>query len=1080
MNKRAILKSLAAAAALYSVAGFFGVPYLLKNSVPEKVNEATKGGRLSIESASFNPFTFHMKLKNVSFKTPQNSDLFALKAFSINVDPLDYLWRGGLVVRDLSLREPTVTVRRDEKGDFNFKWLTELGGDSEEDKSLEPPKLIIRHLAIKNGTINYSDYSEGKAYTLDIGPVGFNLDHVDLRNLSNKNGKMRLYATINEGGFIDFSGKLDALSPLNIRGNVAFNSGKLYTPWRYFKDKFPIEVADGTAAFGFDYRFNSNDLNATELSNLYFGIDKLRIIPKGENRNLFTLSALRLKKGDVFPMKKVFNAETLSVNGVDVSVYRSQEGKIDWLTYIDEIQKAFPSDENKTSEPWNFSLGSTAVENIGIAWRDDAPREPYSVNVKNISLHSGVISSDSRSLLNFNLTSGALSVIRKRDQSLSAGLDGIAVDGITIDRARKFAQVQKISVLQPSIAFKRLSDGSIDLSYHAYAAPSRSSSSSETPWGYRIDELNVSNGSVGFVDEVPHKKVTANLDRLNMSVRGFESDPGVKSSLSFSSRLNEKSTIDLKSDIVRSSQRAKGTVELKGMDVSLADPYIEPSTYASLRRGSLSLLGTYDYRPSRTSINGKISLSDWVVNDTRDNSVLLGWDKIGATPFVYAYPDNRLKINQLSIDGFYTNALIDSKKVLNYSTLSKNPKGDANTTKKSGGNPFGLEIVKLLLHNSSANFSDLSLPLPFKSYIHDMEGSVLGISTTKNVTTFVNLRGGVDQYGLAKINGQLNTKDPKQFTDMKVAFDNLELKNYTPYSLQFLGYKIEGGKLFLNLGYKIDGGKLDASNQVVIKKIELGAEKEGGSPWPMRFIVALLEDSDGIIDIDLPIEGDVNNPDFKYGKVVWQVIGNLFTKAVTSPFRLLGSLMGIESDKLSSIDFDAGSATLLPPEIEKLDHITTMLSKRPKLALNIYGGYDEVGDVRALKGRKLVQEALKRNKNLKIDSPQAISVELLEDMAEDALERQDRKELKNKLLKQYPEEAAFVRYYSAALIDKLIPLQPLAPQELQALAQQRAETIRKYLMKTPDFEKRVTIRANESAKALKEGEIPVRLEIVIP
>ena len=98
---------------------------------------------------------------------------------------------------------------------------------------------------------------------------------------------------------------------------------------------------------------------------------------------------------------------------------------------------------------------------------------------------------------------------------------------------------------------------------------------------------------------------------------------------------------------------------------------------------------------------------------------------------------------------------------------------------------------------------------------------------------------------------------------------------------------------FLNLGYKIDNGKLNSQNQVVIKQIVLGEEKAGGSPWPMRLVVALLEDSEGVIDIDLPIEGDVNNPDFKYGKVVWQVIGNLLTKAVTSPFRLLGAMMGI-------------------------------------------------------------------------------------------------------------------------------------------------------------------------------------------
>lgn len=284
----------------------------------------------------------------------------------------------------------------------------------------------------------------------------------------------------------------------------------------------------------------------------------------------------------------------------------------------------------------------------------------------------------------------------------------------------------------------------------------------------------------------------------------------------------------------------------------------------------------------------------------------------------------------------------------------------------------------------------------------------------------------------------------------------------------------------MDLGYKIDQGKLGAANSVIIKQIELGAEKAGGSPWPLRLVVALLEDSDGVIDIDLPIEGDVNNPDFKYGKVVWQVIGNLFTKAVTSPFRLLGSMMGIESDKLSSIDFEAGSATLLPPEVEKLDQITAILSKRPKLSLAIYGGWDEVGDTRALQGRKLVQAALKRNKNLKIDSTQAMSVELLEVMAEDSLDKKELKELKTLYKEQYPEEAAYVRYYSTALIDKLVVLQPLSSTELQTLAQQRSIAIRDYLMKTPGFEKRLLIKENEAVKREKEEIIPTRLEIALP
>lgn len=1080
MNRGLVVKSLAAVVSTYAAVGFFGVPYVLKNLVPAQVSEATNGGQFSVEKAAFNPFAFHLRLNKVSFKTPQNQDLFFLQNFSINIDPIAYLWKGGLVIGEITLSEPKITVKRDERGDFNFKWLTQLGGDTKEEKSSEPLKLIISHFALKNGTMHYSDYADGKSYTLDLGPVGFNLDNIDLRDLSNTDGKMRLYATINEGGFIDLSGKIDALSPLVVGGSVAFDSGKLYTPWRYFKEKFPIEVADGSAGFGFDYRFNSNDINATELSNLHFEMNKLRIIPKDEERDLLTLASLQLKGGSIQPMRKVFNAESFALSGVNLSAHRSREGKIDWLTYIEAFQKAFPKEESNETQttPWNFALGGVSVENVGLQWRDDAPSEPYSATLKNLHLQSGPIVSDEKALINLSLGSAALRVMRRSDEGVTLGMEGIALEGIKVDRSGKFAEVQKLSLIQPQVALKRLKDGSIDLSRYAYGTSS--SSSSEAPWGYRIEEIDLSNGIVGFVDEVPKKKVAVNLDQLNLNLKGFESNPSVKNYLTFTSRINERGTVDLKSDLVRSPLSSKGEVSIKGLDLSFVDPYIEPGSYASLRRGNVSLAAAYDYKPAKTALKGKIALSDWVVNDSRDDSVLLGWQNIGATPFVYAYPDNRLKINQLAIEGLYTNAHIDANKVFNYSTLSKKSVNESNSTKPSG-NPFGLDIVKLLLRDSSATFSDLSLPLPFKSYIHDLEGSVLGISTTKDVTTFVKLRGGVDRYGLAKIDGSLNTKAPKKFTDMKVAFDNLELKHYTPYSLQFLGYKIEGGKLFLNLGYKIETGKLNSTNQVVIKKIELGAEKEGGSPWPMRFVVALLEDSDGVIDINMPIEGDVNNPDFKYGKVVWQVIGNLFTKAVTSPFRLLSSMMGIESDKLSSIDFEGGASTLLPPQIEKLDQITMMLSKRPKLALSVYGVWDEVRDTRALKGRKLVQAALKENKNLKIDSPQAMSVELLEEMAEDALERKELKALKSKLEEQYPEEAAFVRHYSAALIERLIPLQPLSPQELEALAQQRSEAIRNYLLKTPGFEKRVSIKGAEVAKeATNEGEIPARMEIVLP
>ncbi|MDP3464922.1 MAG: DUF748 domain-containing protein, partial [Sulfuricurvum sp.] len=369
------------------------------------------------------------------------------------------------------------------------------------------------------------------------------------------------------------------------------------------------------------------------------------------------------------------------------------------------------------------------------------------------------------------------------------------------------------------------------------------------------------------------------------------------------------------------------------------------------------------------------------------------------------------------------------------------------------------DIVKLAVVNSSSTFSDLSLPLPFKTYIHDLGGEVLGISTTKDVRTFVKLRGGVDEYGLAKINGTINTKDPKAFTDMHVDFENLELKNYTPYSLEFLGYKIANGKLFLNLVYKINQGNLDAQNKVVIKNIELGDEVEGGAKWPLKLVVALLEDSDGVIDIDLPVEGNVTDPNFRYGKVIWQVIGNLLTKAITAPFRLLGSLMGIDSgdDSLSKVSFEAGEDSVLPPEREKLDKLATLLAKRPKLTLKVHGGWAVAEDEHALQVQKLIASIIGQNSKKRIDSTDALSLETLEATAKKSMNSSEIKTLRTAMEEKYPQEAEFTKHYTAALIERLTLLQVIGASELEVLASKRANVVVDYLHKNPELVSRVLI-----------------------
>ncbi len=1081
MKRFLILKILGVLFLLYSLIGFFGVPYALKNIAPQKISDATNGGKFAVESASFNPFTFHLNLHNSSFKTPADGNFVVIKTFSINVNPVGYLWKHGLVIEDLQIIEPSISVAKDAKGVMNFAWLYKED-DPTPKKPSKPFPLLIKSFTLKNGMAEYKDASEGKNYYQQIDNVGFHLENIDFRDMSMSKGAMRLYATINDGGFVDLRGKMDALKPFMLKGSVGFNSGNLYTPWRYFKDKLPIEVADGKMDVIFDYVLNSDDINATKLSHVQLGLRSLRLIQKGDQKKLLDVGSVNVSNATIWPMRKVFEANAFKLDGLAVSASRSRTGVIDWLDYMDQITKAFPEDENETKVPWSVSVGDVRLNNIKVLWTDNAPKYPYTAALEGISLSSQGLSSDPKKLLNAQLKTGKMALYRTENTATVTGFENLTIEDISLDREAQNALIGKVRMEGMTLLLKRLSDGSIDLKQFLYVSKKKETAPKSTskPWSYRVNEVALNNARVGFLDEVPSHTVVINLDDLHVGVKNITSNPRESMNIESSSKINKKTTLKITSQLRLETLQSKGNFELNHFSLPLIDPYIEPSTYAQLRRGDLSLQGTYAYTPEKTSVTGKLALQDWVVNDRHDASVLLGWNRIGVTPFVYTYPDNRLKINQISVDGLYANVVIDQNKTLNFLTLSKSVKSDAKVRAKAG-NPFGIDVLKLLVLNSSATFSDLSLPLPFKTYMHDLGGEVLGISTTKDVTTFVKLNGSVDEYGLARINGQLNTKAPKNFSDIHVAFDNLELKQYTPYSLQFLGYKVANGKLFLNLGYKITDGKLNAKNQIIIKKIELGEEKAGGSPWPMGLVVALLEDSDGIIDIDLPIEGDVNSPDFKYGKVVWRVIGNLLTKAITSPFRLLGAMMGLEANdnSFSKVSFEAGESTILPPQREKLDKLTTLLGKRPKLTLNVHGGWATEADERALRIQKLIRTVMGQHQKEGATTENAMSLEYLEATADKSMDSKELKELRKTMEDKYPKEPEFTHYYTAALIEKLIVLQVLAQPDLDALASRRAKAIAEYLHKDPTLANRVTIGANEKNEFIVNEGVQTRLELSV-
>ena len=466
--------------------------------------------------------------------------------------------------------------------------------------------------------------------------------------------------------------------------------------------------------------------------------------------------------------------------------------------------------------------------------------------------------------------------------------------------------------------------------------------------------------------------------------------------------------------------------------------------------------------------------------------IIHAWrSKCGSKPIVLGGPiTSKIDlVNELDVNGFYINVIIDEDKKMNLASLSKK-QDDANVTKSEDTNSskFPFKIMKLNVASGSAKFVDLSLPLKFKTDIHNLNGVVYSISSENDEVSYVNMVGEVDKYGSTKLIGSVDSSNPKSYTDLDFNFRNLELKSLSGYSAEFAGYKIDNGKLFLDLGYKIVNSELLAKNSLLIKNIELGDKigDENSSSLPLGFAIALLEDSNGIIDIDMPVEGNVDAPDFKYGTLVWKTFGNLIVKAVASPFKSLGSMMGLDGEKLEYVEFEPGVATILPPEREKLDSITKIMLKRPKIALKIIPQYDEVLDAWILKQQKLVQLVMKKSgiKNKK-EYQSAMNINLLEDIYAELNPKIKPQVIQKSLEKTY-KGAELKREYLRALMKETTEMQVVSLEELQVLASKRAGLLKEYLVEIKGINsKKVVLGSVQNVEEGLEKWVRTKLEIAI-
>lgn len=499
-------------------------------------------------------------------------------------------------------------------------------------------------------------------------------------------------------------------------------------------------------------------------------------------------------------------------------------------------------------------------------------------------------------------------------------------------------------------------------------------------WRIRLNKALLNNYAVKFTDNTQSKPVAINLSQLKLQLDPVSNEKGSKLPVKFQTTVNQSGSLSISGNIVLEPFSAQLAVAVKTIDLKPFQPYLEQAVQLEIVGGDLSTSGDISMalaNPESFSLifKGDANVSDFLTRDTIKNKDFLKWHNLKLGQISVDLLNQDYQLSRIDLDRPYIRVIIKKDGTTNINDILKAPPNTPKPTKK----PASIEakstttakpkfkIGKIRLTQGMSDFADYSLILPFITQMKRLNGSLTGLSSNKNAVAKLDLKGKVYDIAGVDIKGQFNLANSDSKVDLN--FKNMPLPLVTPYMAEFAGYKIEKGQMSLDLKYQIKNAKLEAQNNLYIDQFTLGEkiENPNATTLPLKLGIALLKDADGKINLDLPVTGSLDDPEFSVGYLIVKVLGNFITKIVASPFQAFGALVSSEAD-LSKVNFAAGKADLSDDEKTQLLELAKVLQDRPELNLEIKGAAFEAMDWPALRSDALSDKLKKlKAKELKAE-----------------------------------------------------------------------------------------------------------------
>lgn len=503
-------------------------------------------------------------------------------------------------------------------------------------------------------------------------------------------------------------------------------------------------------------------------------------------------------------------------------------------------------------------------------------------------------------------------------------------------------------------------------------------------WALKLAQFDLRNGSLTFVDQAVGKPVNLELSAVSLQLSQFASPAGGPFGLQLAARVRhgrtEPGQFQWRGTGHLTPMQLQGQLTLQRLPLHALEPYLSEVLNVELLRADGSFQGKLKLVQQvggvRLHLQGDVGVEDFQANTLAQAEPfvpaeeLLRWDALSLRGIDLALAPGvatRLAVQETVLSDFYARLVLSQAGRLNLQDLLKPdspathaaaPTGEAAppASAPAAGQDSAVRPAdphaKLapVVHfgpvsvlGGQVDFSDRFIQPNYSARLTELIGKLSAFSSQSDSGEVqladLELRGRAEGSATLQVLGKVNPLARPLALDIQGQVRDLELPPLSPYAARYAGYGIERGKLSVDVAYKVmPDGQLSADNKIVLNQLRFGDEVPGAQQsLPVKLAVALLADRHGVIDINLPVSGSLNDPDFRIGPIVFKLIVNLVVKAVTAPFSLLANLLGGAGDELSQVAFAPGTASLSAEARAGLDKVAKALTDRPALKLTVVG-----------------------------------------------------------------------------------------------------------------------------------------------